>query len=64
MSRLPNACHAIIPEAKVVTIELIEAADDVELPPFTQKGGLGKVYRLIGKELTSVMHNLNIALVT
>ncbi len=41
--------------------KLIEA-DGFEPPPFTQEGGHGKVYQLFGKELTSIIQNLNIAL--
>ena len=33
--------------------------DDFELPPFTQQGGLGKVYQLFGDELNTLIEQLN-----
>lgn len=35
----------------------------VQLPPFTQEGGLGKVYQLFGNELNAVLETLNKELV-
>jgi type I restriction enzyme R subunit len=38
-------------------------AEDFELPPFNQRGGLGKVYRLFGAELTGMIEAMNRELV-
>jgi type I restriction enzyme R subunit len=38
-------------------------AEDFELPPFNQRGGLGKVYQLFGTELTGVIEAMNRELV-
>ncbi|MCD6734161.1 MAG: DEAD/DEAH box helicase family protein [Burkholderiaceae bacterium] len=38
-------------------------AEDFELPPFNQRGGLGKVYQLFGGELTGVIEAMNRELV-
>jgi type I restriction enzyme R subunit len=37
-------------------------AEDFELPPFNQQGGLGKVHQLFGAELPAVLTSLNGAL--
>jgi len=37
--------------------------EDFELPPFNQRGGLGKVYRLFGAELSGVIEAMNRELV-
>jgi type I restriction enzyme R subunit len=34
-------------------------AEDFELPPFNQRGGLGKVHQLFGTELPKVIASLN-----
>jgi type I restriction enzyme R subunit len=33
--------------------------DDFELAPFNREGGLGKVHQLFGRELTSLLEELN-----
>ena len=38
--------------------------EDFQLPPFSQQGGLGKAYQLFGEELSGILDELNIALVT
>ena len=37
--------------------------DDLELPPFEAKGGLGKFYQLFGNQYLNVINELNVALV-
>ena len=37
--------------------------DDFELPPFTQRGGLGKAHQLFGRDLAPIIETLNTALV-
>ena len=37
--------------------------DDFEYAPFSQKGGLGKVHQLFGRDLTPIIETLNTALV-
>jgi type I restriction enzyme R subunit len=34
-------------------------AEDFELPPFNQRGGLGKVHQLFGPELIKVIETMN-----
>lgn len=34
-------------------------ADDFELPPFTQEGGLGKVHQIFGDNLNTIIEELN-----
>ena len=34
-------------------------ADDFELSPFAQEGGIGKVYQLFGAELPKVLEAMN-----
>jgi len=36
--------------------------DDFEYAPFAQEGGLGKVHQIFGKELNSIIEELNGAL--
>ena len=36
---------------------------DFELPPFLQRGGLGKAYELFGDELLDLLEELNVDLV-
>ncbi len=36
--------------------------DDFEYAPFSQEGGLGKVYQLFGDELNDILDELNEAL--
>ena len=36
--------------------------DDFEYAPFSQEGGLGKVYQLFGDELNMIIEELNEAL--
>ena len=36
--------------------------DDFEYAPFAQKGGLGKVHQVFGRELSNVIEELNGAL--
>ena len=36
--------------------------DDFEYAPFSQEGGLGKVYQLFGVELNGILDELNRAL--
>jgi type I restriction enzyme R subunit len=38
-------------------------APDFDLAPFSQRGGLGKAYQLFGNELSTVLAELNEALV-
>ena len=38
-------------------------SDDLELPPFEAKGGLGKFYQLFGNQYLNIINELNIALV-
>ena len=38
-------------------------AEDFELPPFNQRGGLGRVHQLFGAELPKVIEGMNTALV-
>lgn len=37
--------------------------DDLELPPFEAKGGLGKFYQLFGNQYLNIINELNVALV-
>ncbi len=37
--------------------------DDLELPPFEAKGGLGKFYSLFGNQYLSIINEMNVALV-
>ena len=37
-------------------------AEDFELPPFNQRGGLGRVHQLFGADLPCVVASLNDAL--
>ena len=37
-------------------------AEDFELPPFNQRGGLGKVHQIFGPQLPEVLSSLNDAL--
>lgn len=45
--------------AVVIASDLGLEAEDIELPPFNQRGGLGKVYQLFGGELNKVIEALN-----
>ena len=36
--------------------------DDFDYAPFSQQGGLGKVYQLFGDELNTIIEDLNEAL--
>ena len=37
--------------------------DDLELPPFEAKGGLGKFFQLFGNQYLNIINELNVALV-
>lgn len=36
---------------------------DFELPPFSQRGGLGRAHQLFGEELAGLLEELNLELV-
>ena len=43
-------------------IKKIIETDDFEYAPFSQEGGLGKVYQLFGDDLNNILDELNEAL--
>ncbi len=45
--------------AEHIASNLGVAAEDFELPPFNQRGGLGKVHQLFGAELPKVIEAMN-----
>ena len=48
--------------AEHIASNLGQEAEDFELPPFNQQGGLGKVHQLFGAGLPAVLTSLNDAL--
>lgn len=48
--------------AEHIASNLDLSAEDFELPPFNQRGGLGKVHQLFGAELPKVIEAMNGAL--
>jgi type I restriction enzyme R subunit len=42
-----------------IVVDLEVRMEDLDEPPFTQQGGLGKVYALFGEELGAIVRELN-----
>lgn len=42
-----------------IVIDLEVRLQDLDAPPFAQRGGLGKVYQLFGAELQAIVNELN-----
>jgi len=45
--------------AEHIAANLGLSADDLELAPFNQAGGLGRVYQVFGADLPKVIESLN-----
>ena len=42
-----------------IVVDLEVRMEDLDEPPFSQQGGLGKMYQLFGEELGSIVSELN-----